>query len=39
MMIYRKDLFDAKGLTVPEQPTYDDVKKFADVLTDKSKGI
>jgi len=39
MMIYRKDLFDAKGLTMPEQPTYDDVKKFADALTDKSKGI
>jgi sorbitol/mannitol transport system substrate-binding protein len=38
MMIYRKDLFDAKGLTMPEQPTYDDIQKFADALTDKSKG-
>lgn len=37
--MYRKDLFDAKGLTMPEQPTYDDIKKFADALTDKSKGI
>jgi sorbitol/mannitol transport system substrate-binding protein len=39
MLIYRKDLFDAKGLTVPEQPTYDDIAKFADALTDKAKGI
>lgn len=39
MIMYRKDLFDAKGLTMPEQPKYDDVKRFADALTDKSKGI
>jgi polyol transport system substrate-binding protein len=39
MLMYRKDLFDEKGLKMPEQPTYDDIKKFADVLTDKSKGI
>ena len=39
ILMYRKDLFDAKGLTMPEQPTYDDIKKFADALTDKSKGI
>jgi sorbitol/mannitol transport system substrate-binding protein len=39
MLMYRKDLFDAKGLTMPEQPTYADIKKFADQLTDKSKGI
>src|ERR1700730_6823296 len=37
--MYRKDLFDEKGLKMPEQPTYDDIKKFADALTDKSKGI
>ena len=24
---------------MPEQPTYDDIKKLADALTDKSKGI
>src|SRR6516164_6271238 len=39
MLVYRKDLFDAKGLQMPEQPTYDDIKKFADALTDKTKGI
>src|SRR5215831_20885832 len=39
MLVYRKDLFDAKGLQMPEQPTYDDIKKFADALTDKSKSI
>ena len=39
MLMYRKDLFAAKGLTMPAQPTYDDVKKFAAALTDKSAGI
>ena len=39
MLMYRKDLFEAKGLTMPEHPKYDDIKKFADALTDKSKGI
>jgi sorbitol/mannitol transport system substrate-binding protein len=39
MTIYRKDLFEAKGLKMPEQPTYDDIAKFADELTDKSKGV
>ena len=39
MLMYRKDLFAAKGLTMPEQPTYDDVRKFAAALTDKSAGI
>ena len=39
MLMYRKDLLEAKGLTMPEQPTYDDIKKFADALTDKEKNI
>ena len=39
MLMYRKDLFDAKGLSMPDQPTYDDIAKFADALTDKAKGI
>jgi len=39
MLMYRKDLFEAKGLTMPEQPTYNDIAKFADALTDKAKGI
>src|SRR5262245_37567759 len=39
MLMYRKDLFDEKGLKMPEQPSYDDIQKFADALTDKSKGV
>ncbi|MBS0318388.1 MAG: sugar ABC transporter substrate-binding protein, partial [Proteobacteria bacterium] len=36
--LYRKDLFDKAGLTMPAKPTYDEIAKFADKLTDKSKG-
>src|SRR6478736_809046 len=39
MLMYRKDLLDEKGLKMPDQPTYEDIKKFADALTDKAKGI
>src|ERR1700741_3052382 len=39
MLMYRKDLLEAKGLKMPDQPTYEDITKFADALTDKSKGI
>ncbi|WP_246674414.1 MULTISPECIES: sugar ABC transporter substrate-binding protein [unclassified Mesorhizobium] len=35
--LYRKDLFDAAGLKMPEQPTYDQIKEFAAKLTDKAK--
>jgi sorbitol/mannitol transport system substrate-binding protein len=35
--LYRKDLFDAAGLTMPAKPTYDEIAKFADKLTDRSK--
>ena len=38
-LMYRKDLFEQKGLTMPEKPTYDDLQKFAAALTDKSKGF
>jgi sorbitol/mannitol transport system substrate-binding protein len=38
MTYYRKDLFQAVGLEMPDQPTYDQIKQFADTLTDKSKG-
>jgi sorbitol/mannitol transport system substrate-binding protein len=38
MTYYRKDLFAAKGLTMPAQPTYDQIKQFADKLTDKATG-
>lgn len=39
MTFYRKDLFAAKGLKMPDQPTYDQITQFADKLTDKSAGI
>ena len=39
MTYYRKDLFAAKGLTMPDQPTYDQIQQFADKLTDKANGI
>ncbi len=35
--LYRKDLFAQAGLVMPEQPTYDQIRQFADKLTDKSK--
>jgi len=38
MTYYRKDLFQAAGLKMPDQPTYDQIKQFADKLTDKAKG-
>ncbi|WP_051710748.1 ABC transporter substrate-binding protein [Andreprevotia chitinilytica] len=38
MTYYRKDLFDAKGLKMPAQPTWNDVAGFAEKLTDKAKG-
>jgi sorbitol/mannitol transport system substrate-binding protein len=38
MTYYRKDLFEAAGLKMPDQPTYDQIKQFAEKLTDKSKG-
>ena len=34
--LYRKDLFEAAGLTMPEQPSYDQIKEFASKLTDKA---
>ncbi|MEK0083976.1 ABC transporter substrate-binding protein [Benzoatithermus flavus] len=34
---YRKDLFDAAGIQMPEKPTYTQLAEFAAKLTDKSK--
>ncbi|UXM96665.1 sugar ABC transporter substrate-binding protein (plasmid) [Bartonella sp. HY329] len=34
---YRKDLFENAGITMPDNPTYDQIKDFAAKLTDKSK--
>jgi sorbitol/mannitol transport system substrate-binding protein len=38
-LMYRKDLFEEKGLKMPEQPTYDDIAKFAAALNDKEHGF
>jgi sorbitol/mannitol transport system substrate-binding protein len=38
-LMYRKDLFEQKGLKMPDQPTYDDIAKFAAVLNDKDHGF
>ena len=35
--LYRKDLFDAVGIKMPDEPTYDQIKEYAAKLTDKSK--
>ncbi len=36
---YRNDLFKAAGITMPTQPTYTEIKQFADKLNDPAKGI
>ncbi len=38
-LMYRKDLFEQKGLTMPEQPTYEDITKFAEALKDQAGGV
>nr|WP_156383776.1 sugar ABC transporter substrate-binding protein [Methylobacterium sp. Leaf456] len=35
MTYYRKDLFEKAGLTMPEQPTYAQVRDFAGKITDR----
>ena len=39
MMMYRTDLFQKAGLTMPEKPTWDFVVDAAKKLTDKSAGV
>lgn len=36
---YRKDLFAKAGLKMPAHPSYDDIARFADKLTDRRRGI
>ncbi len=36
-LMYRKDLFDGAGLTMPAQPTYTEIETFAQKLTDRGK--
>ncbi len=39
MTFYRTDLFAKAGLTMPAAPTYDDIRTFADKLTDKANQV
>ncbi len=38
MTFYRKDLFEAAGLEMPNQPTWDQVRSFAKALHEPEKG-
>ena len=38
-LMYNKDMFKAKGLTMPEHPTWAQVADFAAKLDDKGKGV
>ncbi len=37
--MYNKKLFDAAGLTMPEQPTWQQIRGFADKLNDPANGV
>ena len=39
MTFYRTDLFKKAGLTMPDAPTYAQLRQFADKLTDKANGV
>ena len=39
MVMYRKDLMEKAGLTMPEKPTWEFIKQAADKMTDKAAGI
>ena len=36
---YRKDLFDKAGITMPDQPTWEQIGQFAEKITDKQHEI
>ncbi|WGF88492.1 ABC transporter substrate-binding protein [Marinivivus vitaminiproducens] len=36
---YRKDLFDAAGLTMPDKPTYEQIKEFAAALNKPEENV
>jgi sorbitol/mannitol transport system substrate-binding protein len=38
-LAYRSDLFEQAGLTMPEKPTWDDIRTFAKELNDPAKGL
>ncbi len=37
--MYRKDLMEKAGLTMPDKPTWDFIKKAADAMTDRANGV
>ncbi|WP_176086230.1 sugar ABC transporter substrate-binding protein [Martelella sp. HB161492] len=39
MVMYRTDLAEKAGVTIPEKPTWDEIKTAADAMTDKDNGI
>lgn len=39
MTYYRTDLFQKAGITMPEKPTYAQIREFADKITDKGNQI
>lgn len=39
MIMYRKDLFEKAGLTMPEKPTWEEIYQFAKQLNDPSKNM
>jgi sorbitol/mannitol transport system substrate-binding protein len=39
MTYYRADLFAQAGLTMPDAPTYDDIKRFAAAIHDPANGV
>ncbi len=39
MTYYRTDLFKKAGITMPEAPTYTQIRQFADKITDKSNQV
>ena len=39
MTLYRTDLFKKAGITMPDNPTYEQIRGFADKITDRSKQI
>jgi polyol transport system substrate-binding protein len=38
-VMYRKDLFDKAGLTMPEKPTWEFIRQAADKVNDKAGGV
>ncbi len=39
MTLYRTDLFKKAGITMPAQPTYEQIRQFADKITDKPNQV